>query len=157
MKCKFCGAEIDDGSAFCAKCGKPVETLAAVEESKGEIAAAAPEDHGAAPPPPPPRRKPKTLITPIIVLIISASGWLYILASNSIDGMKAWFTSSQELQSSVSGQYNYFGNNSSSEELAGNIILIAIMVLFTLLGIVGVVMLIRRLIRKFSPHKRPAN
>lgn len=154
MICKFCGTEIAEGSAFCAKCGKPVETLVAAEKSKGEIAPAASENHKVTPPPHPPR-KPKSLVTPIVTLILSASGWLYILASNSIEGMKAWFTSSQELQDSVSGSYNYFGNNTSSEELAGNVILIAIMVLFTLLGIVGIVMLIRRLVGKFTPRKKP--
>lgn len=148
MLCKFCGNEIPADFSFCPKCGKAVETIAPASD-KNDIAVSASERN--VPPPPPPKKK--GLVAPIIILIIAASGWLYILSSNSIEGMIAWFTSSNDLQSSVSQQYNYFNNNFSAEELAGNIVLLVIMVLFTALAVIGLVMLIKRLIRKFAPKK----
>lgn len=148
MFCKFCGAEIPKDSSFCAKCGKEVKDIAPAPDKKEDMIPA--PDRNVPPPPPP---KKKGLVAPIIILLIAASGWLYILSSNSIEGMVAWFTSSNDLQSSVSQQYNYFNNNFSVEELAGNIALLVIMILFTALGIIGVIMLIKRLIRKFAPKK----
>jgi hypothetical protein len=153
MFCKFCGAEISNDAAFCAKCGKAVEAIAPVPEAEEKLMPTPPERNAPPPPPPPPPPKPKGLVAPIIILLIAVSGWLYILSSNSIEGMIAWFTSSNDLQTSVSQQYNYFGNNFSAQELAGNIALLVIMVLFTVLAIIGVIMLIKRLIRKFSPKK----
>lgn len=150
MLCKFCNGEIPNGAAFCPKCGKEVKDMVPVPEASEEIAHV--PDKNVPPPPPPPKKT--GLVAPIIILLIAVSGWLYILSSNSIEGMMAWFTSSNDLQSSVSQQYNYYGNNFSAEELAGNIGLLIIMVLFSLLGIIGLVMLIRRLIRKFIPKKR---
>lgn len=160
MFCKNCGAEIPDGSGFCTKCGKPVETLVSAgnpEEKKETIAAVLADlgsgqsvgDSGAKK-----SGKPKGLVAPIATLIASISGWIYFLYTNSMQGIKAWFTSSDELQSSVSQNYNYYGNNFSNDELMGNIVIIGVMVLFTLLGIVGVIVLIKRLIRKFVPGRR---
>lgn len=151
MLCKFCNEEIPKGAAFCPKCGKEVKAMMPVPEENEKIAHV--PDKNVPPPPPPPPPKKTGLVAPIIILLIAVSGWLYILSSNSIEGMMAWFTSSNELQSSVSQQYNYYGNNFSVEELAGNIGLLIVMVLFSLLGIIGLVMLIRRLIRKFLPKK----
>lgn len=149
MFCKFCGAEIPENSSLCAKCGKEVKAVVPAPDKKEDMIPA--PDRNVPPPPPPPKKK--GLVVPIIILLIAASGWLYILLSNSIEGMVAWFTSSNDLQSSVSQQYNYFNNNFSAEELAGNIVLLVIMILFTALAIIGVVMLIKRLIRKFAPKK----
>lgn len=154
MICKHCGAEITDGSAFCVKCGKPVETLATAEKNVSEALTAVKEaSHEQASSSSAPTEKAKGLLSPIITLIVSAAGWLYVLFSNSLEGLSAWFTSSQEMQNSLSDSYNYFGNNSGSEEMVGGIVFLVILLLFTLLGIVGLIVFIKRLIRKFSPRK----
>lgn len=147
MFCKFCGTEMPNDSAHCPKCGKEIRDIVPVKEGKPMV----PVHDGDVPPPPPPPRK-KGLVTPIIILLIAAAGWLYILYTNSIEGMIAWFTSSNEMNTSLNSNYVY--HNDSTEEIMGNILLLVIMVLFTALAIIGAIMLIRRLIRKFVPQKR---
>ncbi len=145
MFCKFCGAEIPNDSAQCPNCGEAVKTIVPVKEGTSMVPAHecdAPHHH---------HHRKKGLVVPIIILLIAASGWLYILSTNSIEGMMAWFTSSKDINSSLNSDYIY--HNNSAEELAGNIILIVIMALFTILGVIGLTMLIRRLIRKFAPRK----
>lgn len=134
-------------SSHCPKCGKEVRDIVPVEESKPMAKA----DEANVPPPPPPHRK-KGLVAPIIILLIAASGWLYIIYTNSIEGMLAWFTSYNEMNNSLNSNYVY--HNDSADEIMGNILLLVIMVLFTALAVIGLVMLVRRLIRKFVPKKR---
>lgn len=153
MICKHCGAEIAEGSAFCTNCGKSVETLVAAPESLSEALTSITEGQEKTSPSSE-KEKSKGLLAPLITLIASASGWLYVLFSNSIEGIKAWFVSSQDMQDSLSGRYEYFGNNGGTDETIGAIVLIAVMVLFTLLGVVGLVMLVKRLIRKFAPKRK---
>ncbi|MGN0474861.1 MAG: hypothetical protein ACI4IJ_07225, partial [Acutalibacteraceae bacterium] len=75
-----------------------------------------------------------------------------IIYTNSIEGMLAWFTSYNEMNNSLNSNYVY--HNDSADEIMGNILLLVIMVLFTALAVIGLVMLVRRLIRKFVPKKR---
>ena len=155
MKCQHCGDEVANGSAFCTNCGKPVEVLAAAQEAKDDIMLAMEHKDTQTPPPSSASSdKPKGLLTPIVTLIASAAGWLYVLFTNSLEGIKAWFTSSQDMQDSLSDSYNYFGNNSGTGETTGYIIFLVIMVLFTVIGIVGLVMLCKRLGRRFIPRKK---
>ncbi len=144
MFCKFCGTEMPNDSAHCPKCGKEVRDMVPVREGK-------PHDGDVPPPPPPPPPKKKGLVAPIIILLIAAAGWLYIIYTNSIEGMIAWFTSSNEMSTSLNSNYVY--HNDSADEIFGNILLLVIMVLFTALAVIGVIMLIKRLIRKFVPRK----
>ena len=156
MICKHCGAEIADGSAFCTGCGKPVETLAPAPENQSLSealttaldAAKAERADGADG-----TGKSKGFLAPIVTLLASLAGWLYVWMTNSIEGIKAWFVSSQDMQDSLSGRYEYFGNDGGNEEMIGAIVLIVFMVILTVLSIIGVVMLIKRLIRKFAPKK----
>lgn len=149
MFCKFCGTEMPSDSAHCPKCGKEVRDIVPVEESKPMAKA---DEANVPPPPPPPPHRKKGLVTPIIILLIAASGWLYIIYTNSIEGMLAWFTSYNEMNNSLNSNYVY--HNDSADEIMGNILLLVIMVLFTALAVIGLVMLVRRLIRKFVPKKR---
>lgn len=149
MFCRFCGAEMPHDSAHCPKCGKEIKDIVPVKEGKPMVPV---HDGDVPPPPPPPPHKKKGLVAPIIILIIAAAGWLSIIGTGSIGGMIAWFTSWNDINTSLNSNYVY--HNSNTEELIGNIILIVLMALFTLLAVIGAIMLIRRLIRKFVPKKR---
>ncbi len=152
MTCQFCGGEIPNGSAFCTKCGKPVETMVSVEEKKEGISTSLP-GVDSAPKSAAVKEKSKSLVAPLVTLIAAISGWVYIFFSNTIEGVKAWFTSSEDLQNNLSQNYNYYGNNGSQTDMLSYIVLFGIMALFTVLAIVGVVWLIKRLLRKFGIKK----
>ena len=153
MKCPFCGEEIPNGSAFCTKCGKQVETMVSVEDVKSVI----PASSGAAPTEAPKaassRAKSKGLLAPLITLATGIAGWIYILFSNTIEGLNAWLTSSDDLQNNLSDSYQYFGNNGGQDETTGYIVLLAVMAVLTVIAIVGLVWLCKRLLRKFGLKK----
>ena len=152
MTCQFCGGEIPNGSAFCTKCGKPVETMVSVEEKKESLSASLPVTDSA-PKSSSGKEKSKSLIAPLVTLIAAISGWVYIFFSNTIEGVKAWFTSSEDLQNNLSQNYNYYGNNGGQSDTLSYVILFGVMALFTILAIVGIVWLVKRLLRKFGIKK----
>ena len=93
MTCQFCGGEIPNGSAFCTKCGKPVETMVSVEEKKESLSASLPVTDSA-PKSSSGKEKSKSLIAPLVTLIAAVSGWiiqpvlegtLYIIIGSSTD------------------------------------------------------------------------
>ena len=116
MTCQFCGGEIPNGSAFCTKCGKPVETMVSVEEKKEGISTSLP-GVDSAPKSAAVKEKSKSLVAPLVTLIAAISGWVYIFFSNTIEGVKAWFTSSEDIQNNLSQNYNYYVNNGSQTDM----------------------------------------
>ncbi len=146
MICKSCGNEIPTGASVCPKCGKSVETIMVAEEKKPEtVAASAPQTAPAAPEKKS-KAKPDKLTLPVILLIISGAGLFYLYTSNTLSSILSWFTSSGE-------EKNLRPEIIRSDDpmlLIGNIGAIAVTVLFCLIGIAGLVVLFRRLARKFS-------
>lgn len=158
MKCKYCGAEITGDSAFCTKCGKPVETLDVATERLNEalsnvVQGARQEGQQSKTSPSGGGEKPKGLLAPLITLAVAVGGWLCVWFTNTIEGAKAWFTSSQDMQGSLSGEYNYYGNG-GSDELTGVIVGIIVIALLSVLAVVGLIWFGKRLYRKFVPKKK---
>ena len=146
MFCKSCGTEIPTGASECPKCGKAVETIMVAEEPKtASVATSAPV---AAQPAAPARTKakPDKLLLPAVLLIISGAGLVYLYMSNTFSSILSWFTSTGE-EKHLRPEIN---TGTDPIELLGNIGAIAIAVLFVLLAIAGLIILFRRLGRKFS-------
>ena len=146
MFCKKCGTELPTGASECPKCGKAVETIMVAEEPRTEsVATAAPV---AAEPAAPARKKakPDKLVLPVVLLAIAGAGLVYLYMSNTFSSILSWFTSTGE-EKHLRPEIN---TGTDPIELLGNIGAIAIAVLFVLLAIAGLIILFRRLGRKFS-------
>ena len=137
MFCKACGKELPVGVPACPNCGKPVETIAAVEEKKTESVASAPAKKKA---------KPDKLILPVVMLIISIGGLAYLYIGGTFSSILSWFTSEGE-EKILRPEIN---TSTDPLELAGNIGAIVISGILVLIAISGLVILFKRLGRKLS-------
>lgn len=148
MFCKSCGNEIPTGASACQVCGRPVETIVAVDEKKPEsLASSAPVTSDAA------KKiqkiKSDKLLLPLVLLITSGAGLVYLYISNTFISIWSWFTSTGE-EKHLRPEIN---TGTDSVELIGNIGAIVISALFCILAIVGLVLLFKRLGRKFLPKR----
>ncbi len=149
MFCKSCGSEIPTGVSECPKCGKPVEVIMAVDEEKPQtVASSAPITVGAVSEKK--KAQSESLVLPAVELIISAAGLVYLYLSNTLSSILSWFTSNGE-QKHLRPEINV---GTDPAELLANIGVIALTVVFVIIGIIGLVVLFRRLGRKFNLSKK---
>ena len=149
MFCKSCGSELPTGASVCEKCGKKVQTMVVAEEEKTtSVATAAPKEEPAAAPEKK-KKKPDGLILPAIMLIISGGGLFYLYAGNTFNSIMSWFTSTGEekhLREEIIV-------NPDPIEYAMNIAIIVGAALLAVLGLAGLLVLFKRLGRKFLAKK----
>ena len=149
MFCKSCGSEIPTGASECPKCGKPVEVIMAVDEEKPQtVASSAPITVGAVSEKK--KAQSESLVLPAVELFISAAGLVYLYLSNTLSSILSWFTSNGE-QKHLRPEINV---GTDPAELLANIGVIALTVVFVIIGIIGLVVLFRRLGRKFNLSKK---
>lgn len=146
MFCKACGKELPVGVPACPNCGKPVETIAAVEEKKTESVATAAPEAPTASAPAKKKAKPDKLILPLVMLIISIGGLAYLYIGGTFSSILSWFTSEGE-EKILRPEIN---TSTDPLELAGNIGAIVISGILVLIAISGLVILFKRLGRKLS-------
>lgn len=148
MFCKQCGAELPSGASVCPKCGKALETIVPVDETKTEsVATAAPTIQAEAVPEKKARKKSDKLTLPAVLLAIAAAGLVYLYMSGTFGSIMNWFTSE--------GEKAHVGRpemvtEMDPIELLGNIGAIVAAGLLGILALVGLVLLFQRLGRKFS-------
>jgi Predicted membrane protein len=149
MFCKKCGTELPTGASECPKCGKAVETIMVAEEPRTESVATSAPVAAESAAPVRKKAKPDKLVLPVVLLAIAGAGLVYLYMSNTFSSILSWFTSTGE-EKHLRPEIN---TGTDSVELIGNIGAIVISALFCILAIVGLVLLFKRLGRKFLPKR----
>ena len=148
MFCKACGTEIPTGSSECPKCGKAVETIMVAEEKKTEsVATSAPTTASDAAPSKKRRAKSDKLILPVILLVISVGGLVYMYISGTFSSIYSWFTSTAEESKHLPSELN---RGIQYDELIANYGMLILAGLLGVIAIIGLIILFKRIGRKFT-------
>ena len=148
MFCKSCGTEIPTGASECPKCGKAVETIMIAEENQTEsVATSAPQPAVEAAPAVKKRKKSDNLTLPVVLLIISIGGLVYMYIDNTFGSIISWFTSTAEEAKHLPGNLNRMPQ---MDEFFVIIAALVIAVILAVIAVIGLIMLFKRLGRKFS-------
>lgn len=148
MFCKSCGAELPTGASVCEKCGKAVQTIMIAEEPKEQsVATSAPKAEPSAPAKK--KKKPDGLILPLVMLIVSGGSLAYLYIGNTFHSIMSWFTSL--------GEEKHLREDiivaTDPMEYTVNIAIVVGAVILALIGVIGVVILFKRLGRKVLSKK----
>jgi len=150
MFCKECGSEIPTGASECPKCGKAVETIMIAEENKTEsVATSVPQPATEAAPEKKKRAKSTNLTLPVVLLIISVGGLVYMYIDNTFGSILSWFTSTAEEVKHLPGNLN---RDPQVDELFVIIGALVIAVILVIIAVIGLIMLFKRLGRKLSSN-----
>ena len=152
MNCKFCGNFLPDGSDSCQVCGRrqdeqPIGKLlsenmpnpVAAEEAREEAAknrraaAAAPAE------------KSRSVAGPIILLLLAVAGWLFGLSQGVMDNFRGLFSGGESGAHLVSGSDFVEGSGGFADGLSSLSPLATTVAILTVIGLVALVTLLRRL------------
>lgn len=148
MFCKACGTEIPTGASECPKCGKAVETIMVAEKPKEEsVATSAPEPVVQEAPAKKTRKKSTSLTLPVVLLVISVGGLVYMYLDNTFGSIISWFKSTAEETKVLPGNLNRGPQFDEYIVIIGALVAAGIL---AVIAVVGLVMLFKRLGRKFS-------
>ncbi len=148
MFCKACGTEIPTGASECPKCGKAVETIMIAEEKKTEsVANAEPKPAAEAAPEKKKKAKPDKLILPVVLLVLSVGGLVYMYIGGTFNSIYSWFTSTAEETKHLPSELN---RGVQYDELIANYGMLVIAGLLVIIALIGLVILFKRIGRKFS-------
>lgn len=135
MNCKFCASEIPDGSEVCRICGK---SLAEALPEPGEGGKKKRRHH---------RRHRKGLTLPFILLLIGALSWLAFFYYRVFEDIRtlwnAIFGGATSLASN--SDFESVGSAQTNDLAIKGILEIGVIIVATLIGLFGLVMLFRHL------------
>ncbi|MBE6758693.1 MAG: hypothetical protein E7554_01195 [Ruminococcaceae bacterium] len=150
MNCKFCGNFVPEGKDSCPVCGRrpdeePIGKL--LSENQPNTAMQTTEPAAAAAEPAEKQQKhPKGLFLPMLLIGISVAGWLYgLIADSKIIG-SLWADLMGVM--GLSKNSGYVIGEDISSLLPGALLIAGLAILLTIIGIIGVAMLIKRLINR---------
>ncbi len=149
MNCRFCGNFVPEGKDSCQVCGRrpdeepigkllsenqPVTTMQTVEPAQTAEAPVA-------------RKRPTGLFLPLLMIAISAAGWFYGIST----GIHEDFAT---LYASVFGTGTHASDNvvtfDGASERTGLLLIAAAALLLTVIGVAGVVMLLKRIYNRIK-------
>lgn len=148
MFCKGCGTELPTGASECPKCGKAVETIMLADEKKTEsVAASDPKPTAGATTQTKKRAKSGKLILPVVLLVLSVGGLVYMYIGGTFSSIYSWFTSSAEEAKHLPSELN---RGIQYDELIANYGMIVIAGGLVIIAVIGLIILFKRLGRKFT-------
>ncbi len=153
MNCKFCGNFVPDGSDSCSVCGRrpteePIGKLLSENQPQNFLPAAS----AAADSRKDEVKKEKKLKTgifaPLAAILVSAAGWFYAWTQDIFDAIKTIFNGTYGESANLGEDSSFVtgGASSVSGEAGLTVILIiGAAVLLTVIGVAGIITLIKRL------------
>lgn len=150
MNCRFCGNFVPEGKDSCPVCGRrpdeepigkllsenqPVTTMQPVEPVQTAEAPAA-------------AKRPTGLLLPLLMIAVSVAGWVYGLTGNQ--KIFASLISSVFGTGTTMAEDSKYGIFAESGEMTGLLLIGGLALLLTIIGIAGVVMLLKRLYNRIK-------
>lgn len=154
MNCKFCGNFVPDGSDSCSVCGRrpseePIGKLLSENQPQNFSPASASAGSDSKKEETKSEKKLKTgIVAPLIAIAVSVAGWLYAWSQDIWDTIKTIFNGTYGESSTLAEDSAFVtgGASSVSGEAGLTVILIiGAAVLLTVIGVIGLVVLVKRL------------
>ncbi len=150
MNCRFCGNFVPEGKDSCPVCGRrpdeePIGKLLSENQPGTSLQVAeettADEKKN--------KKHPKGLLLPLILIAISVAGWFYgLMGEGQI--FKTMLTVVLKGGTSLSPDSSFDVPGGVSPEMTAVLIYAALAAVLTVIGIVGVIMLLTRLVNRIK-------
>ena len=146
MNCKFCGNFVPEGKDSCPVCGRrpdeePIGKL--LSENQPSTALQTTEPAAATAEAPAAKKHPTGLLLPLIMIAISAAGWVYgLIGDQKI--FSSLFASVFKTGTGMAADSNYV-TPTNPDEMTGLLLIGGLAIILTLIGIAGIIMLFKRL------------
>ncbi len=153
MNCRFCGNFVPDGADSCPVCGRrpeeePIGKLLSDNQpnsGNNEVKAIEPKNELGS--------KPQSLVPPLVAIALCVAGWLYGLSQKVIESFKTVYSILFEGGASVGANSDFVANGMTQGDRLTMIIIVAAVLILTVIGIVGLISLFKRLINNFKYNK----
>jgi len=152
MNCRFCGNFVPEGRDSCPVCGRrpdeePIGKLLSENQPNSNQLAEVPESNSVSN-----QKHPKGLLLPLILIAISVAGWVYGLIGDGQIFLTMLKVATGN-GTSISEDSDFVIPNATAAESTAVLIYGALAVLLTIIGLVGVVMLFKRLYNRIKYSK----
>jgi len=152
MNCRFCGNFVPEGRDSCPVCGRrpdeePIGKLLSENQPNSNQLAEVSEPASTSN-----QRHPKGLLLPLILIAISVAGWVYGLIGDGQIFLTMLKVATGN-GTSISEDSDFVIPNATAAESTAVLIYGALAVLLTIIGLVGVVMLFKRLYNRIKYSK----
>lgn len=153
MNCRFCGNFVPEGRDSCPVCGRRPEEepigklLSENQPGSGQLAEVekdtAKEEAG--------KKHPKGLLLPLAMIAIGVLGWMYALLGDSAEMFKSMFASITGTGTTQASNSDFVTPGAASAiEFEGVTIYLVVAAIVTIVGVGGVIWLIKRLYNRIK-------
>lgn len=152
MNCRFCGNFVPEGRDSCPVCGRrpdeePIGKLLSENQPNSNQLAEVSESTSTSN-----QKHPNGLLLPLILIAISVAGWVYGLIGDGQIFLTMLKVATGN-GTSISEDSDFVIPNATAAESTAVLIYGALAVLLTIIGLVGVVMLFKRLYNRIKYSK----
>lgn len=149
MNCRFCGNFVPEGRDSCPVCGRrpeeePIGKLLS-ENQPGAIQKVEEEEAARAAKTETNKKHPKGLLLPLIMIALAVLGWMYALLGDSAENFKSMLAVVTGTGTTQATDSSFVTPGSAAVELEGVAIYLVAAAVITLIGVVGVIWLLKRL------------
>lgn len=145
MNCRFCGNFVPDGKDSCPVCGRrpeeePIGKLLS-ENQPGAAAKVEEEEKDTSAN----KRHPKGIIAPLVPIAAGVIGWIYALLGESADKFRTMLSVITGQSTGLDSESSYVSGSPNAAEIEGVTLYIIIAAIITVIGVAGVIWLLKRL------------
>ena len=149
MNCRFCGNFVPEGRDSCPVCGRrpeeePIGKLLS-ENQPGAIQKAEEEEAAKAAKTETNKKHPKGLLLPLVMIALAVLGWMYALLGDSAQNFKSMLAVVTGTGTTQAADSSFVTPGTSAVELEGVAIYLVAAAVISLIGVVGIVWLLKRL------------